>query len=61
MKAVICPVCNGNGLVPNGFYTQTTGMWSTADTTPETCQSCGGTGYLVVPEDSEEHPVSTDW
>lgn len=41
-----CPVCNGNGLVPNGFYMQTSGHWSTSSITPETCRSCGGTGVV---------------
>ena len=41
-----CPVCSGNGLVPNGFYMQTGGHWSTSSTTPETCRSCGGTGIV---------------
>jgi hypothetical protein len=29
-----CPVCNGNGLVPNGFYMQTIGYCSTSSITP---------------------------
>lgn len=41
-----CPVCNGNGLVPNGFYMQTSGYWSTSSITPETCRSCNGTGIV---------------
>jgi len=41
-----CPVCNGNGLVPNGFYAQTSGNWSTASTVPESCRSCYGTGIV---------------
>ena len=41
-----CPVCNGNGLVPNGFYTQTSGHWSTSSITPEKCRSCNGTGIV---------------
>lgn len=41
-----CPVCNGNGLVPNGFYMQTSGHWSTSSITPETCRSCSGTGIV---------------
>lgn len=41
-----CPVCNGNGLVPNGFYMQTSGHWSTSSITPETCRSCNGTGIV---------------
>jgi DnaJ-class molecular chaperone len=42
----LCPVCNGNGLVPNGFYMQTSGYWSTSSITPETCRSCNGTGIV---------------
>ena len=42
----LCPVCNGNGLVPNGFYMQTSSHWSTSSITPETCRSCGGTGIV---------------
>jgi len=47
-KAVCCPVCNGNGIVSNGFYNQTTGDWTTSSTEPETCRSCHGSGYLVI-------------
>jgi len=35
-----CPVCGGTGLVPHGFYNQTSGNWSTTDITPERCRSC---------------------
>ena len=42
----VCPVCGGNGLVPNGFYSQTGGQWSTTDTTPEECRTCNGTGIV---------------
>lgn len=41
-----CPVCNGKGLVPNGFYMQTSGNWSTSSITPETCRSCSGSGII---------------
>ena len=41
-----CPVCGGSGLVPNGYYNQTSGVWSTTSTTPETCKSCNGTGIV---------------
>jgi hypothetical protein len=46
-----CPVCNGTGLVPNGFY-RAIGVdsWSTADTTPETCRSCNETGIVYGEE-----------
>lgn len=41
-----CPVCNGNGLVPNGFYMQTNSGWTTSSITPETCRSCDGIGIV---------------
>lgn len=41
-----CPVCNGTGLVPNGFYTRTISYWPTTDVTPETCRTCKGTGIF---------------
>lgn len=45
----ICPVCRGNGLVDNGFYTQTTGQWTSTSTTPEPCRACAGKGVLWNP------------
>lgn len=41
-----CPVCGGSGNVPNGFYNQTSGQWSTSDVAPETCRSCNGGGIV---------------
>lgn len=41
-----CPVCGGNGLVANGFYRQTSGMWSSTSTEPEKCRACDGKGYV---------------
>ena len=43
-----CPVCGGTGLVLNGFYSSTTGQWSSSSTVPETCRSCNGKGYILV-------------
>ena len=43
-----CPVCGGNGLVPNGFYDQTSGQWTSCSTLPETCRSCNGTGVIFA-------------
>lgn len=45
-KPYRCPVCNGSGLAPNGFYNQTSGHWLTTSFTPETCRSCNGTGIV---------------
>lgn len=41
-----CPVCKGNGMVPNGFYNQTTGAWATSSITPDQCRSCLGSGII---------------
>ena len=40
-----CPICNGNGMVPDGFYNQTSGQWSSTGTV-EKCRSCNGTGIV---------------
>ena len=53
MNAVRCPVCGGNGLVDNGFYNRTTDEWATTSAEFETCRSCGGKGYVIVPEAAE--------
>ncbi len=42
-----CPVCGGNGLVPNGFYLQTGGTWLSSSLAPETCRACNGTGVIL--------------
>ncbi len=50
----VCPVCNGRGLVPNGFYRAIGGeYWSTSSTIPEKCLSCQGTGIVWGMSDSE--------
>jgi hypothetical protein len=41
-----CPVCNGKGIVPNGFYNSTEDSWATTSIAPETCKSCWGTGIV---------------
>jgi DNA-directed RNA polymerase subunit RPC12/RpoP len=47
MAAYRCPVCDGKGLVPNGFYAAVgVNYWSSSSTTPETCRACGGTGLV---------------
>jgi len=43
-----CPVCNGNGLVSNGFYNQTSGLWSSSGTAFEKCRSCDGQGFVTL-------------
>ena len=43
-----CPVCNGNGLVPNFFYAQASNYQSTSSfrASPEPCRSCNGSGIV---------------
>lgn len=52
-----CPICGGNGLVPDGFYATVTGHWSTTDYTPEKCRSCNGTG--IVWNNEQNQPAMT--
>lgn len=54
MKPHTCPVCSGNGLVPNGFYSQTLRTWSTTTVTPEMCKTCTGTGIVWEPEKGDD-------
>lgn len=41
-----CPICEGHGMVPGGFYTALAGCGSTSNVTAETCRSCDGNGVL---------------
>lgn len=50
-----CPVCDGRGIVPVGFYISTSDSWTSTGTS-ETCRQCGGAGiiYGVVEGDVVE-------
>ena len=52
MKPHKCPVCNGRGLVPKGFYQTQAGYIVSDDITNEQCRSCNGTG-IVWHEDNQ--------
>ncbi len=41
-----CPICNGNGIVPEGFYNQIGGTWLSSGTGTEDCRACKGTGIV---------------
>ena len=48
-----CPVCLGNGLVPNGFYSTTRQeygclVWTTGGVDPEICRTCDGKGFVAI-------------
>ena len=49
--AIICPVCMGNGLVPDGFYRQTSGKITSSTIEPEKCRSCNGKGYVLIEDE----------
>lgn len=46
-----CPVCEGKGHVPAGFYESVgTYIWSSTSTNAEMCRSCEGKGIVWSPE-----------
>lgn len=50
MKPYKCPICNGTGIVPGGFYLSVNGYCSSTNTT-EMCRQCQGTGIIWGVED----------
>ena len=52
-----CPVCGGNGIVAAGFYTQTSGCWTSTGGF-EMCRSCNGSG-IVYGEETEDYSEQT--
>ncbi len=62
MKAVLCPVCNGNGLVSSGFYSRpgTYPFWASSSANPETCRSCNGKGWVEVENADNGLPITLE-
>lgn len=52
----LCPVCNGKGLVPNGFYNVGTNEHYSSNCSPETCRSCNGKGYINEKDENFDVP-----
>ena len=50
MKPYRCPICNGTGIVPGGFYFSVNGYCSSTNTT-EMCRQCKGSGIIWGVED----------
>lgn len=47
MAVYRCPVCEGRGHVPAGFYSSVPGVpYSVSSLSPEPCQACGGRGIV---------------
>jgi hypothetical protein len=44
----LCPVCQGKGIVPRGFYRIPLGQetFSDSSTSPEQCKRCVGVGTI---------------
>jgi hypothetical protein len=53
MKPFCCPVCQGRGTVPGGFYSCFGGSTSI---TAEPCRPCSGTGIVWVDENEISVP-----
>lgn len=51
MSCYKCPVCNGKGIVPNGFY-NVINSYNTNNTSAEVCRTCKGTGIVWGPDNS---------
>jgi hypothetical protein len=53
-----CPVCDGKGLVPNGFY-RAVGMneWGSSSASPETCRTCKGIGIIWSDDYNWSYPT----
>lgn len=56
----VCPVCLGRGFVQSGFYSSTSGTYITSTTGVETCHSCNGKGYVIIPEYSIKELLDED-
>ena len=51
MKAVVCPVCEGKGMVYVGSFAP----GSTVTQPPyQTCHGCDGKGYIIIPEETPD-------
>ena len=58
-QAQICPVCNGKGIVPNGFYNITNPTYISTSTAPESCRTCCGSGMVIVPNQDYNEFISS--
>ena len=53
MKPYKCPVCDGHGIVPGGFYLSTN-QYSVSNYTSEICRACNGKGIIWGDDEDEQ-------
>ena len=44
-----CPVCEGRGQMPQGFYQSYGSQWTTSSLGAVPCRSCNGLGFVWSP------------
>lgn len=52
-----CPICEGRGIVPGGFYTSI-GQTYSSNRTSEQCRQCFGTGIIWGSDPIEVKPLN---
>jgi len=50
---VKCPICEGHGNVPGGFYTSVPGSTMISNCSQEQCRTCFGSGIVWCKEDNK--------
>lgn len=60
MTIVKCPVCEGRGVVPRGFYNPCPDQIHTT-IKPETCRRCNGRGTINYSEQTPWIPYKGGW
>lgn len=56
MEPYKCPICNGTGIVPGGFYLSVNGH-SSSNRTTEMCRQCQGSGIVWGIEDCDREDL----
>ena len=59
MKPYRCPICNGTGIVPGGFYLSVNGCCSATQAT-EMCRQCQGSGIIWGVEDYNHEGLASN-
>ena len=57
-KPYRCPICNGTGLVPGGFYQSAIGGTAISSVSAEKCRQCNGGGIIWGRDDGLEDVIT---